>query len=117
VSPDNPAVPGEVITIYAAGLGVTVGPDGTSPEVTGQIYQGPAFNTPITPVDNAQVGGRSANVLFSGLVPGTLGVYKVLLQLDPATPTNSRAQMFIAQGLFTSNIVTIPIVSSAPPSQ
>jgi uncharacterized protein (TIGR03437 family) len=117
VSPDNPAVPGEVITIYAAGLGVTIGPDGTSPEVTGQIYQGPAFNTPITPVDNAQVGGRSANVLFSGLVPGTLGVYKVLLQLDPATPTNSRAQMFIAQGLFTSNIVTIPIVSSAPPSQ
>ncbi len=115
VTADNPAVSGEVITIYAAGLGVTVGADGTSPEVTGQIYKGPAFNTPIAPVDNAQVGGRSANVLFSGLVPGTLGVYQVLLQLDPATSTNSRAQMFIAQGLFTSNIVTIPIVSPAPP--
>jgi uncharacterized protein (TIGR03437 family) len=84
--------------------------------VTGQIYNGPAFNTPNAPVDNAQVGGRSANVLFSGLVPGQIGLYQVLLQLDPSTPTNSTAQMFIAQGVFTSNIVTIPIVSPQPPA-
>jgi uncharacterized protein (TIGR03437 family) len=115
VTPDNPVVPGELITIYAAGLGVVVGPDGTTVAVTGQIYNGPAFNTPIVPVDNASVGGTSANVLFSGLVPGTLGVYQVVLQLDPNAVTNSTAQMFIAQGVFTSNIVTIPVVSPAPP--
>ena len=79
--------------------------------VTGQIYNGPAFNTPVTPVDNAQVGGLSANVLFAGLEPGTLGKYRVLVQLDPNTPTNAVSQMFIAQSVFTSNIVILPIVA------
>jgi hypothetical protein len=113
ITADNPAVPGEVITIYAAGLGLVVGPDGSPVQVTGQIYNGPAFNTPTTPVDNAQIDGLSGNVLFAGLEPGTLGVYRVLIQLDPNVPTNSIAQMFIAQSVFTSNIVTIPIVAPA----
>ncbi len=117
VTADSPAVPGEVITFFAAGLGTVIGPGGTSVQVTGQIYNGPAFNTPTTPVDNAQVGGRSANVLFAGLEPGQLGVYRVLVQLDPSVPTNSIAQMFIAQSVFTSNIVTIPVVAPAPPAQ
>ena len=114
VSADNPAVPGEIITIYAAGLGPALSIDGTNVSNTGQLYTGPAFNNVSTAVDNAQVGGRSANVLFASLQPGLLGVYRVLLQLDPGTPTNPAAQMFIAQGVFTSNIVTIPVVS---PSQ
>ena len=111
ITPDNPAVPGEVITIFAAGLGLVAGPDGAIVGVTGQIYNGPAFNTPVTPVDNAQVGGLSANVLFAGLEPGTLGKYRVLVQLDPNTPTNAVSQMFIAQSVFTSNIVILPIVA------
>lgn len=106
-----------MITIFAAGLGDVTGPGGVPVEVTGKIYDGPAFNTPLAPVDNAQVGGLSANVLFSGLEPGMLGVYRVLVQLDPNVPTNSLAQMFIAQSVFTSNIVTLPIVAPAPPSQ
>ncbi len=117
VTADNPAVPGEVITIYAAGLGDVIGPGGVDVQVTGQIYNGPAFNTPTTPVDNAQIGGRSANVLFAGLEPGMLGVYRVLVQVDPGVPTNSIAQMFIAQSVFTSNIVTIPVVAPAPATQ
>jgi hypothetical protein len=117
VTPDNPAVPGEVITIFAAGLGTVTGPGGNSVQVTGQVYNGPAFNTPDTPVDNAQVGGLSANVLFAGLEPGTVGVYRVLVQLDPSTPTNADSQMFIAQSVFTSNIVTLPIVAPAPATQ
>ena len=116
VTADNPAVPGEVITIFAAGIGPVTGPDGTSVGVTGQIYNGPAFNVPNQPVDNAQVGGRSANVLFAGLVPGTLGVYRVLVQLDSNIPTDVISQMFIAQSVFTSNIVTLPIVAPAPPA-
>ncbi len=67
------------------------------------------------PVDNAQVGGRTANVLNSGLVKGMLGVYEVDLQLSTALPTNPRTQMYIAQSVFTSNIVTIPIVAPTPP--
>ncbi|HLK19910.1 MAG TPA: hypothetical protein VKT81_13190, partial [Bryobacteraceae bacterium] len=89
VTADNPAVPGEVITIFAAGLGTVTGAGGTTVQATGKVYDGPAFNTPNTPVDNAQVGGLSANVLFAGLEPGTVGVYRVVMQLDPNTPTNA----------------------------
>jgi len=114
---DNPAVPGEVITIYATGIGPVTLEDGLTPAgVTGQVYQGPALNVPATAVDNAQVGGTTANVLFAGLLPGFLGVYEVQLQLLDTLPTNLFTQMYIAQNVFTSNIVTIPVVAQIPPA-
>jgi uncharacterized protein (TIGR03437 family) len=117
VTADNPAVPGEVITIYATGIGPTTLADGVTPAaITGHVYEGPALNVPSTPVDNAQVGGTTANVLYAGLLPGFLGVYKVELQLLDSLPTNLFTQMYIAQSVFTSNIVTIPVVAQAPPA-
>jgi len=117
VTPHNPAVPGEVIIIYATGLGPATLLDGAAPVgITGQVFPGPAENTPQTPVDNAQVGGSTANVLAAGLKPGMLGVYEVRLQLSTALPTNPKTQMYIAQNVFTSNIVTIPVVAPAPPT-
>lgn len=111
ITVDSPAMPGELIVIYATGLGV-VGPDTAKQfETDGQAYIGPALNTPLAPVDNAQVGGKTANVLFAGLKPGLVGVYEVKMQLDPGLGTNLQTQMFIAQDVFTSNIVTIPVVS------
>ena len=112
ITPDNPAVPGEVISIYATGIGLTTLADNsTLAGVTGQVYNGPAFNTPETAVDNAQIGNTTANVLSAGLKPGMLGVYEVQLQLDATLPTNLNTQLFIAQNVYTSNIVTIPVVA------
>jgi uncharacterized protein (TIGR03437 family) len=114
---DNPAVPGEVITIYVTGIGPTTLADGVTPAaITGHVYEGPALNVPVTPVDSAQVGGTTANVLYAGLLPGFLGVYKVELQLLDSLPTNLFTQLYIAQNVFTSNLVTIPVVAQAPPS-
>jgi uncharacterized protein (TIGR03437 family) len=111
VTPDNPAIPGEVITIYATGLGPAVLLDNSAPAgITGQSDV-PVPTTPLTPVDNAQVGGSTANVLAAGLKPGLLGVYEVKLQLSTSLPTNPNTQMYIAQNVFTSNIVTLPVVS------
>jgi uncharacterized protein (TIGR03437 family) len=117
VTADNPVVPGEVITIYATGIGPTTLADGLTPaSVTGQIYPGPALNVPVTNVDNAQVGGTTANVLSAGLAVGMLpGIYEVQLQIDSSLPTNPLTQMYIAQNVFTSNIVTIPVVASVGP--
>jgi uncharacterized protein (TIGR03437 family) len=122
ITNDNPATPGELITIYATGLGV-IGPDAAkNVAATGSVYplSGPP-NTPNAPVDDAQVGGRTATVLFSGLKPGLIGVYEVKMQLDSGVGTDYNTQMFIAQDIFTSNIVTIPVVApvapqSAPPA-
>ncbi len=112
ITPDNPALPGEVISIYATGLGLATLADGaTVAGASGQIYNGPAYNFPETLVDNAQAGGLTANVLSAALKPGMLGVFEVQLQLDPTLPTNPLTQLYIAQSFFTSNIVTIPIVS------
>jgi uncharacterized protein (TIGR03437 family) len=112
---DNPAVPGEVITIYATGIGpVTLEDHITQAGITGQAYQGPALNVPQTAVDNAQVGGTTANVLFAGLEPGMLGVYRVDLQLESSLSTNPLTQLWIAQNVFTSNIVTIPVTAAVP---
>src|SRR5260370_26194202 len=116
VTTDNPAVPGEVISIFATGIGLANAGDGSSVGVTGQVFQGPANNTPGVPVDNAQVGGRTANVLSAGLAPGTLGMYQIDLQISDQLTTNPNTQLYIAQSVFTSNIVTIPIVAPAPSS-
>jgi uncharacterized protein (TIGR03437 family) len=118
VTDDNPVVPGEVITIYATGIGPTTLEDGLTPaSVTGQVYPGPALNVPVTNVDNAQVGGTTANVLSAGLAIGMMpGIYLVQLQIGDALSTNYLTQMYIAQNVFTSNIVTIPVVAQAAPS-
>ena len=110
VTLDNPAVPGEVLTLYATGIGLTTLADGTTQAgATGQIYTGPAFNLPVNPVDNAQLGTTTANVIDAGLVPGTAGVYQVTFQIGTGLTTNPNTQLFIAQNVFTSNIVVIPV--------
>lgn len=113
VTADNPAVPGEVISLYATGLGISQALDGTLPN-TGQNYNGPVPNTPLAPVDNVQAGGSTANVLSSGLKPGLLGIYEVQIQLSTALTSNPNTQVYIAQNVFTSNIVTIPVVAAIP---
>lgn len=110
VTLDNPAVPGEVLTLYAAGIGLATLADGATPAgATGQIYNGPAFNIPVNAVDNAQLGTTTANVLNAGLVPGMAGVYQVTFQVSSSLPTDPNTELFIAQSVFTSNIVTIPV--------
>jgi uncharacterized protein (TIGR03437 family) len=116
VTSDNPAVPGEVISIMATGVGLANAGDGSLVGVTGQVFQGPASNTPGVLVDNAQVGGRTANVLNAGLAVGTMGIYQIDLQISDQLATNPNTQLYIAQNVFTSNIVTIPVVAPTPSS-
>lgn len=117
VTVDNPVVPGEVIYIYATGIGPTTLPDGITPaSITGQVYPGPALNIPVNSVDNAQIGGTTANVISAGLAIGMApGIYQVVLQVDNNLPTNPVTQMWIAQNVFTSNIVTIPVAAQVAP--
>ncbi len=112
VNDANPAVPGELISIYAAGLGQVQPTDANLAAQEGLIYTGPP-NSTTQPVDDALVGGKTANVLYAGLLPGMIGVYDVQLQLAPDLPTNPLTQLFIAQNVFTSNIVTIPVLNPA----
>jgi uncharacterized protein (TIGR03437 family) len=112
VNSANPAVAGETIVVYASGMGL-VGPAAAVDAIAegaGIPYSGPAFNTVASSVSSL-AEGVTANVLFAGLVPGHVGLYQVVLELNSSMPSNPYTQLTIAQDIFVSNIVTLPIVA------
>jgi hypothetical protein len=114
VTTDNPAIPGEMIYVLATGVGLPVLTDSNKQYVTtGLPYPPP----PIAPQTSPQVamnsiaGGKTADVISATLLPNTVGMYKVLLHLNPDLPTDPFSQLTIAQDIYVSNIVTLPIVN------
>jgi uncharacterized protein (TIGR03437 family) len=110
ITTDNPAVPGEIIYLFATGLGPTY----PSNIDTGAISPFGDYNPPATPVDSILTDGTSANILSSALVPGLVGVYYVQFQLGAGLTTDLTTQATIAQQAYVSNVVTFPVV--APPA-
>jgi uncharacterized protein (TIGR03437 family) len=80
VSPDNPAVPGEVLILYTTGLG----------RVDQRIPNG--YGAPSNPLAYTRdpfrvvLAGGDIRVLFSGLAPGFVGLYQINLQLPDDVP-------------------------------
>ena len=110
VTPQSPAVPGELIYVYATGLGVPVLNDANKGLIqTGIQY--PAGGPVTTPASfmNSIAGGSTADVISATLLPGSVGLYQVLLHLNPSLSTDPYAQLTIAQDVYVSNIVTLPI--------
>jgi uncharacterized protein (TIGR03437 family) len=108
VTPINPAVPGETIKIFATGLGRILPEEAQEQVKTGQRYTGPGDNRPAEFVSSL-AGGKTANVLFARLLPGSVGLYEVVLELNSDLPTNDGTQMWIAQSFQVSNIVRFAI--------
>jgi uncharacterized protein (TIGR03437 family) len=116
VTPQSPAAPGELVYVYATGLGVPELNDYNKDLIqTGVQYP---LNGPVTspPGDsnhfvNASAGGSTADVITATLLPGSVGLYQVLLHLNPSLATDPFAQLTIAQGYYVSNIVTLPVVT------
>ncbi len=116
VTEANPAVPGETIIVYATGLGI-VKPDEAKFELfTGFRYKGPELNEPLEFLASL-AGGKTANVLYSGIKRGEVGIYEVHLELNSDLPTNPFTQVWIAQDVYVSNIVTFPLVNPRPPEE
>ncbi len=53
--------------------------------------------------------GATANIFDASLVPGSIGVYRVLVQLPTSLPTNPLTPLTIYQDVYSSNTVTIPV--------
>ena len=114
ITEDNPALPGETIVVYATGLGLVKPADAQSLVHTGVKYEGPEFNEPLEFVSSL-AGGKTANVLATGLKPGMIGIYEVHLELNSGQPTDPLTQVTIAQSQYVSNVVTIPVFNPAAP--
>jgi uncharacterized protein (TIGR03437 family) len=72
---DNPAAAGSLITVYLTGQGAVQPPAaGGAPSPIDSAAQA-AYNVTVT------VGGQPATVMFSGLSPGSAGLFQVSLRL------------------------------------
>jgi hypothetical protein len=113
VTEQNPARPGETIIVLATGLGFVEPEEAKFALDTGSTYKGPAMNTANVFVSSL-AGARTANVLFAGLKQGAVGLYEVHLELNSDLPTNPATQLTIAQDIFVSNIITVPVYNPNP---
>jgi len=115
VTADNPAVPGETISIYATGLGRLKDTGDFVAMINGQPFKGSVTNNVTDDGFVAGlVGGKTANVLFSGLKVGYVGIYQIDLELNSSLLTNPKTTLTISQLYQTSNIVSLPVVATAP---
>jgi uncharacterized protein (TIGR03437 family) len=99
-SPDNPAAPGSMVTLWATGAG--------QPSPSG-IY--PPAGTSVTSVSlpraappvRAQIGGQPAEVLYAGTAPGLVdGVIQVNLRVPAASQTGAAVPVVLHVGNSTS---------------
>jgi uncharacterized protein (TIGR03437 family) len=110
VTADNPAAPGEVVFVYATGLGESVSGSVDS----GLVLTDANLNDPpVTPVDSILAGGSTANIISTNYVTGLVGVYQVEFQLSSGLASDPQTQLTIAQQFFVSNVVTFPVAVPA----
>jgi hypothetical protein len=110
VSPQNPALPGEVLYVYATGLGLPVVTDATRDLIkTGYQYPPGSPNTVPVSFVSSLAGGSTADVLSASLLPGTVGIFQVVLHLNGSLGTNADTTLTIAQDIYVSNEVTFPV--------
>ncbi len=112
ISPQSPAVGGEVVNYYFTGLGPV------SPAVKDGVQAGSnplsLVTTPLTLLSDT--GQSAAKIVYAGLAPGTVGVYQVSIQLPASI---NRTNRFLPGGpnLFTLTLNGIDISVWALPNQ
>ena len=102
ITSTNPVRPGDVLTIYATGLGRTTPevPAGTpAPDDQLSSAQIPA---------QVKMGGTTAEVLFAGLTPGQIGIYQINVQVSGDVKPGDNVPLEISQGGATTAI-TVPV--------
>jgi len=110
VTPQNPALAGELLYVYATGFGAPTVTNATEDLIqTGVQYPPGAPNTvPVSSVSSL-AGGDTADVLSASLLPGTVGIFQVWLHLNSGLSTNADTTLTIAQDVYVSNVVTFPL--------
>jgi hypothetical protein len=112
ITADNPATSGEVINVYATGLGLPVITDSVNSSLANGVSwpNGQPITAPQVAV-SAIAGGSTADVLNATLLPGSAGGFLVTLHLNADIPTDPGTVLTIAQNTFVSNAVKIPVVN------
>lgn len=119
IDEENPAIPGEIIAVFATGLGLT------SPLPTAEGLESgeptplsPLFRAPFVFRDSVSalmgITDTAPSVEFAGLMPGFVGVYQINLRIGENLPDNPNTPLTVAQRQFISNTVVIPVKPLTP---
>ena len=98
VTPSNPVHRGDLLTIYATGLGRT----SPSVETGAPAPSEPLASALITP--QITVGGMPVEVQFAGLAPGQVGVYQINVRVNDRVPLGLSVPLSISQGTGSTSL-------------
>ncbi|HXE76452.1 MAG TPA: methyltransferase domain-containing protein [Candidatus Xenobia bacterium] len=93
----------DVLEIFCSGLGPVSNP----PPAGAPASDNPLSETVLVPL--VTIGGVPADVIFSGLVPGEVGLYQVSVPVPAEAPTGPAVPVVLRIGGATSDIVTIAV--------
>jgi uncharacterized protein (TIGR03437 family) len=99
ITTSSPAAPGEVVVIYATGLGAV------SPAPTDGAASGASQTVGKTSVT---IGGIAGGVQYAGMAPGFVGLYQVNVQV-PNTVASGNVAVVITINGQTSKTVTMAV--------
>ena len=92
ITPTNPIHPNDTIVIWATGLGRT------SPPIDSGM---PAPSDPLPSaviVPAVSLGGTALNVIYAGLVPGSVGLYQINATVPGKVPNGLEIPLVVNQG-------------------
>ena len=102
IGPNHSAVRGQPIAIFVNGLGpVSNTPGSGEPSSAQNLSQTPSFPT-------VTIGGANAQVAFSGLTPGVVGLYQINVTVPTAIPAGN-AQVVVTMGGVSSKASVLPV--------
>jgi uncharacterized protein (TIGR03437 family) len=102
---NNPVQPGQIVQIYATGLGATEPAVETGASGNGQ---------PTIQTVTATIGGVNAPVTFAGAAPGFVGLDQVNAMVPNSIGTGAQPVVISVNGVQSSPNVTISVVSNTP---
>jgi uncharacterized protein (TIGR03437 family) len=103
VTPSDPAEAGQILTIYATGMG----PLNNAPANGAAAPLSLLATTIVTPT--VTVGSASATVQFSGLTPGFVGLWQINIQLPAMLPAASGSPGSLPLVLSLSGASSAPV--------
>jgi uncharacterized protein (TIGR03437 family) len=102
--PDSrPVAAGEAIEIYGTGLGLVIPTGATGAAASSN----PTQSTRLQPT--VSIGGRNAQVIFSGLAPGVAGLYQVDAIIPAGVTPGDAVPLVLTISGVQSNTVTVAV--------
>jgi uncharacterized protein (TIGR03437 family) len=102
INAQHPAHAGDIIMLYLTGMGAT-----NPPVPTGM--QAPRLTLSVTSIQpQVTVDGATADILFSGLTPGAVGLYQINVRI-PAGARTGLLPLVVNQSGIAANAAMVPV--------